>query len=73
MPDLNEIKAFAEKQGFTDVKELGQYDGNTVYLPVFADSKVRKVGYPQYILVSGEHISLRIDSSFELTDKFFPD
>lgn len=73
MPDLNEIKAFAKKQGFADVKELGLHNGSTVYQPVFSDGNVRKVGYPQYVLVSDGNISLKIDSSFEITDKFFPD
>ena len=69
----DDIKAFAIKQGFQDAREIGQYNGSTVYQPVFTDGRRRMVGYPQYIMVSDGHISLKVDSTFEITDRFFPD
>jgi hypothetical protein len=68
---LNEqIKAFAIKQGFQDVKEIGKYKEYTVYVPIFTDGKSRKTGYPQYILVNNNQISIKIDNDFEITNFF---
>ncbi len=66
MPNEN-IKEFAIKQGFQDVKEIGKYKEFTVYQPFFTDGKKHIVGYPQYILVTGETIKLHVDSKFEIT------
>ena len=69
---LNEdIKNFAIKQGFQDIKEIGKYKDFTVYRPFFTDDKKRIVGYPQYILVKGEEIQLHVDVTFEITKVFY--
>lgn len=69
---LNEdIKTFAIKQGFQDVKEIGKYKEFTVYQPFFTDNKKHIVGYPQYILVNGEEIKLHVDVTFEITKVFY--
>lgn len=69
---LNEnIKVFAIKQGFQDVKEIGKYKEFTVYQPFFTDNKKHIVGYPQYILVNGEEIKLHVDVTFEITKVFY--
>ena len=69
----DEIKAFAIKQGFQDIKPLGKYKDSDIYQPIFIDGKRHIVGLPQYILVKDENISLKIDSKFEITKIMFPD
>ena len=68
-----EIKAFAIKQGFQDVKEIGKYKEFTVYQPFFTDGKKHIVGYPQYILVRDKEIKLQVDTNFEITKIVFPE
>lgn len=65
------IKDFAIKNGFQDVKEIGKYNEYVVYAPIFTDGKARKIGYPQYILIKDEEISLKIDISLEMTKELF--
>lgn len=72
MPN-EKIKEFAIKNGFQDVREIGKYNEYVVFAPIFTDGKSRKIGYPQYILVKNEEISLRIDISLEMTKELFPD
>ena len=67
------IKAFAIQQGFQDIKPLGKYNDSDIYQPIFTDGKTHIVGFPQYILVKDEDISLKIDSKFEITKIMFPD
>ena len=69
----NEIKNFAIKHGFVDAKKLGVLDECEIYQPVFADKKTRMVGYPQYIVIDKEKVSLKIDTDFKITDHFFKD
>ena len=52
------IKAFAIKQGFQDIKPLGKYNDSDIYQPIFTDGKKHIVGFPQYIMVKDENISL---------------
>ena len=72
MPN-EKIKEFAIKHGFQDIKKIGIYSNSDVYVPIFYDGNARKIGYPQYILVKGDEIFLKVDTSLEMTKTLFPE
>ncbi len=66
------INEFAKKYGFDHAEKLGEYDGQEVYFPRFADTRPRLLGFPQYILLKDGALTLHIDRDFKITDHFFP-
>lgn len=66
----DEVRKFAIDKGYKDIKEVGDYNGYKVYIPMFKGSK-KFVGYPQYILVKDSEILLKQDISMEITKAFY--
>ena len=61
-----EIKAFAIKNGYKDIQEVGNYADSRVFVPVFQNDK-KVIGYPQYILLKNDELIVKTDISMEIT------
>lgn len=65
---------FARDWGFQTIKELGEYDGYTVYQPDFNDGKEHAIGLPHYVFEKNGKYKMQIDDySFKITRHFYPD
>ncbi|MBR5556082.1 hypothetical protein IKU74_08730 [bacterium] len=71
----NEIIKFAQENGFDSAELLGEYNGYTVYDPVFNDNKYRCIGLPHYILEHENKLEMiyKEEDTQPIIDYFFPD
>lgn len=67
-----QVKAFAISNGYVDIKELGNLNQYKVFIPIPKNNN-RIIGYPKYILVHNDDISIKVDTSMEISKNFFPD
>lgn len=63
---IEEIKAFAKKQGYDNVLYLEKWKGFDVYEPVFDGDEPSFVGVPLVILVKGDTVRMStVEEAFE--------
>lgn len=63
---IEEVKAFAKKQGYDDVLYLEKWKGFDVYEPVFDGDEPSFVGVPLVILVKGDTVRMStVEEAFE--------
>ena len=63
---IEEVKAFAKKQGYDDVLYLEKWKGFDVYEPVFDGDEPSFVGVPLVVLVKDDIIRMStVEEAFE--------
>lgn len=68
---IQEIKKYAQNNGYDDIIFLGKYKEHEVYQPVFNDNEIHITGYPQYILVKDNFIEMVTDFELEISNYQF--
>lgn len=73
--EVVKLKVLAEviAQGFGSYRNIGEYKGCSVFMPIYADGKVRFTGIPLFILAKGDKIrwSISQEESFEILRHLF--
>lgn len=68
---MQEIKKYAQNNGYDDVKFLGQWKEYDVYQLIFTDDEAHFIGYPQYILIKDNFMEIITDFELEISNYKF--
>lgn len=67
--DLNNVIAFAKKNGYETAKKLNNWNGYECYEPIMDSKKEAAIGPPLLILVKGEKIRMSTpDEAYQQMD-----
>ena len=55
--DIDDVRRFAQDNGFYDVSYEGKYNDSDLYIPFMEDREAR-IGKPFFILVKGEDLKI---------------
>jgi len=66
---IEQVKEFANQQGYDDVLHIGKWKGFDAYEPVFNGEDVSFIGVPLLILAKGGNIRMStVEEAFEQLD-----